>query len=127
MVFKINISHKGKAIKFETDNEEIVGLTIGSEVDGKLISADLEGYALTLTGTSDIAGFPGLPEIKGPALKRVILKPGRGMHDGREGVRLRKTVRGNEVSTDTAQIKLSVKKEGSKKFEEMIKPKEAKK
>ncbi|MBP7708346.1 30S ribosomal protein S6e [Candidatus Pacearchaeota archaeon] len=127
MVFKINISHKGKAIKFETDNEEILGLTIGSEVDGKLISADLEGYVLTLTGTSDIAGFPGLPDLKGPTLKRVILKPGIGMHDGREGVRLRKTVRGNEVSTDTAQINLSVKKEGSKKFEEMIKPKEAKK
>ncbi len=127
MVFKINLSHKGKAVKFETDNEELIGLTIGSDVEGKLISQDLEGYSLTLTGTSDIAGFPGLPDIKGPALKRVILKPGRGMHDGREGVRLRKTVRGNEVSADTVQINLSVKKEGAKKFEEMIKPKEAKK
>lgn len=127
MAYKINVSHKGKAIKFETDNEELIGTTIGNTIDGKLISADLEGYELLVTGTSDKAGFPGLPEIKGQALKKVILKIGRGMRNNSEGLRLRKTVRGNEISADTVQINLSVKKEGSKKFESMIPAKEAKK
>jgi len=127
MAYKVNVSHKGKTIKFETDNEELIGIIIGSKVEGKQISADLEGYELTLTGTSDKAGFPGMPDIKGQALKRVILSRGRGMRNNAEGLRLRKTVRGNEISADTVQINLSVKKEGSKKFESMIPVKEEKK
>jgi len=127
MAYKINVSHKGKTIKFETDNEELVGSIIGDKIDGKLISADLEGYELTIAGTSDKAGFPGMPDIKGQALKRVILKRGRGMKNNAEGLRLRKTVRGNEISADTVQINLKVEKEGSKKFESMIPVKEEKK
>jgi len=126
-MYKINVSHKGKTIKFETDNEELIGVTIEETIDGKLISTDLEGYELLVTGTSDKAGFPGMPDVKGQAIKRVILTRGRGMRDNTEGLRKRKTVRGNEISADTVQINLSVKKEGSKKFESMIKPKEAKK
>ena len=120
MAYKINVSHKGKTIKFETDNEELIGVVMGSIIEGKQISADLEGYELLVTGTSDKAGFPGMPDIKGQALKRVILKRGRGMRNNGEGLRLRKTVRGNEISADTVQINLAVKKEGSKKFESMV-------
>ena len=127
MAYKINISLKGKAIKFEIDNEELIGITIGSVVEGKQISPDLEGYELTLTGTSDKAGFPGMPDVKGQALKRIILTRGRGMRDNTEGLRKRKTVRGNEISADTVQINLKVEKEGSKKFESMIVAKEPKK
>ncbi|VVB80498.1 30S ribosomal protein S6e [uncultured archaeon] len=127
MAYKINVSHKGKAVKFETDNEELLGVIIGSDIDGKLISADLEGYTLTVTGTSDIAGFPGLPDVKGPALRGVILSKGRGMQDNTEGIRKRKKVRGNEISAETVQINLKVKKEGTKKFEEMVPAKEEKK
>lgn len=119
-MYKINVSHNGKTIKFETDNEELIGITIDETIDGKLISADLEGYELLITGTSDKAGFPGMPDVKGQAIKRVILTRGRGMRDNTEGLRKRKTVRGNEISADTVQINLSVKKEGSKKFESMI-------
>lgn len=127
MAFKINVAHKGKIAKFETENEELLEVRIGSTIKGSLISADLEGYELKVTGTSDKAGFPGLVQIKGPALKRVILKNGIGMRDNREGVRMRKTVRGNEISADTVQVNTSVVKEGAKKFEEMIPVKEAKK
>lgn len=127
MAFKINVAHKGKTVKFESENEELLEVMIGSTIKGNLISADLEGYELKITGTSDKAGFPGLVQIKGPALKRVILKKGIGMKDNREGVRMRKTVRGNEVSVDTVQINTSVVKEGAKKFEEMVPVKEAKK
>jgi small subunit ribosomal protein S6e len=128
-MYKINVSHKGKTVKFETDNEELIGITIEETINGKLISADLEGYELLVTGTSDKAGFPGLPDVKGQAIKRVILTLGRGMRNNGEGLRLRKTVRGNEISADTVQINLKVVKEGSKKFDSLIpaKTEEAKK
>jgi small subunit ribosomal protein S6e len=127
MAYKVNVSHKGKTIKFEADNEELIGVVIGDKIDGKLISADLEGYELLVAGTSDKAGFPGMPDVKGQALKRIILTRGKGMRDNTEGLRKRKTVRGNEISADTVQINLKVEKEGSKKFESLVPVKEEKK
>ncbi|MEI6058397.1 MAG: S6e family ribosomal protein [archaeon] len=136
MVFKINVSHAGKTYKAETETEDIVGTKIGDKIDGALISKDLEGYEIEITGTSDKAGFPGLPDVKGPQLKRVLLSYGRGMHkkpkkEGRKpvatprGLRLRKTVRGSEISPDTVQINSKVIKEGHKKFHDILPKKEA--
>jgi small subunit ribosomal protein S6e len=125
MAFKINVSLNGKTAKFETENEEIIGKLIGEDLEGSYISADLEDYKLKITGTSDKAGFPGLPDVQGPSLKKVLLKKGRGMWDNREGVRIRKTVRGNIISPDTVQINTTVLKEGKKKFEEFVKKPEA--
>jgi small subunit ribosomal protein S6e len=127
MAYKVNVSHNGKTAKVETDNEELIGITIGSTIEGKQISPNFEGYELLITGTSDKAGFPGLPDVKGQALKKIILKKGRGMKNNTEGLRLRKTVRGNEISADTVQINLKVLKEGSKKFAELLPVKEEKK
>jgi small subunit ribosomal protein S6e len=127
MAFKINVSSNGKTAKFETENEEIVGKLIGEELEGNDISVDLEGYKLKITGTSDKAGFPGLPDVQGAMLKKVLLKRGRGMWDNRKGVRIRKTVRGNIISPDTVQINTTVLKEGKKKFEEFVKKPEAEK
>lgn len=127
MVYKINVSHKGKTAKFEVDNEELIGILIGEKIDGKLISEELTNYSLLLTGTSDKAGFPGMNEIKGPALKRIILTRGKGMRSTIKGLRKRKTIRGNEISVDTVQLNFKVEKEGSKKFEEFISKKEDKK
>jgi len=135
MVFKFNISHKGKTAKFEIENEELVGQIIGSKINGVSVSPDLEGYELEITGTSDKAGFPGLPEIKGPQLKKVLLGYGRGMHkhprrEGKkkvssaDGLRLKKSVRGNEISLNTVQVNTKVTKEGSKKFDDLFKKEE---
>jgi len=124
MAFKLNISHCGRALKIESGNEELVGTTIGSTIDGKMLSGDLEGYELLVTGTSDKAGFPGIKDVKGPALKRIILKRGIGMKNNQEGLRLRKTIRGNEISADTVQVNLKVQKEGKKKFEDILPKKE---
>ena len=137
MAFKINVSHKGKTIKFESDNESLVDKTIGETFDGSEVSKDLEGYELTITGTSDKAGFPGLKQFKGPGLKKVLLSYEVGMWTkpkglkkkkprSNNGLRLRKTVRGDTVSSDTVQINTKVAKEGSKKFEEMVPKKEVK-
>ncbi len=123
MPFKINISDKGKTLKLEQESENLIGKIIGEKIQGDEISQDLNGYELEITGTSDKAGFPGLPDIKGPRLKKVLLKKGMAMHNKRKGIRLRKTVRGNEVSLDTVQINIKVLKPGNKKFEELLTPK----
>ena len=136
MAFKINLSHNGKTAKFEIESEYLVGQTIGSKIDGKEISPDLEGYEIEITGTSDKAGFPGLKDVKGPTLRRVLLTYGIGMHkrprkEGKKpvsspkGLRLKKSIRGNEISEDTVQINSKVLKEGKKKFEGLFKTAEA--
>lgn len=125
MVFKINVAQKGITKKFETENEELVGTKIGDKIEGKLISEELEGYQLEITGTSDKAGFMGRAEIGGIGLKKLLLKRGKGMWDKRKGVRLRKTVRGNEISLDTVQINTIVSKEGKITFSELGKKEES--
>ena len=135
MAFKINISHNGKTIKKEVDNEGLMGLKIGEGIEGNEIGAELSGYELEITGTSDKAGFPGKKDLEGPELRRVLLTKGFGMHkmpkrEGKKkrqlhkGVRLKKTLRGNTVGSATIQINTSVKKEGSTKFQDLIPKKE---
>ena len=118
MAFKINIAHKGKTFKVETEAENLVGYSIGDKVDGKEISEDLAGYEVEITGTSDKAGFTGKANIDGPNLHKALLGYGKGMHkkpkgEGKinrkpKGLRLRKTVRGKEISTFTVQINTKV-------------------
>ena len=124
MPFKVNISHKGKTLKLETDSEAIIGKAIGEEFKGQHISADLDGYDLKITGTADISGFPGKQGLEGAGYHRVLLTKGFGMKDSRKGMRLRKTLRGQEISLLTSQINTIVVKEGKKKFEDLIPKKE---
>lgn len=137
MAFKINVSHKGKTFKVEKENEGLVGISIGDKINGSEVLEELKGYELEVTGTSDKAGFAGMPNISGPNLKKVLLTYGKGMHKKPKGLkkvnkkpkglRLRKTVRGKEISLSTIQINTKVIKEGQKKFEELfVKPEEKK-
>lgn len=130
MAFKLNISHKGKSWKMDTESESLVGKSLGENLEGKDVSENLHGYEFEITGASDIAGFPHKQDVEGPALRRVLLKKGWGMRDNTEGMRRRKTVRGKQLSEKTVQINLKVKKEGSKSLVELFpdqnKPAEAK-
>jgi small subunit ribosomal protein S6e len=131
MVFKINISEKsGKTYKLETEAEGIVGKELHEKIDGKIISPDLEGYELEITGTSDKSGFTSLDSVEGTGLKRVLLTYGKALHkrpkkEGKKepsnpkpkGLRMRKTVRGKVISPEIIQINLKVIKEGAKKLD----------
>lgn len=138
MAFKINVAKDGKTFKAETENEELVGYSIGDKIKGNMISEDLSDYELEIKGTSDKAGFCGLRRFSGPGLKKVLLSYEVGMHkrpkkEGKKkrsdktpkGLRLKKTVRGREISLDTVQINTTVIKEGKKKFDELFAPKES--
>ena len=73
MVFKLNISDKGKAWKVESSTESILGKKIGDEVDGSELAENLSGYTLKITGGTDSSGFPHKPGLQGAELKRLIL------------------------------------------------------
>ena len=121
MVFKINVGHKGRTWKTETDNEGLIRMKMGDKIQGSMISPELDGYDLEITGTSDISGFPGIKGQIGPQLRKILLtRYDKGMRPTRpKGLRLKKTVRGEEISEKTSQINLKVIKEGSKKFDEV--------
>ncbi|MBM3247096.1 30S ribosomal protein S6e [Candidatus Pacearchaeota archaeon] len=121
MVFKINVSHKGRTFKVESDNESLIRMKIGDKINGSLISGELDGYQLEITGTSDMAGFPGIKGQIGGQLRGMLLsKNDLGMNTTRpKGLRLKKTVRGEEISDKTTQINTRVLKEGAKKFDEV--------
>ena len=124
MAFKINVSHNGKTYKLESENEIVVGKIIGETISGSELNENLEGYELEITGTSDLSGIPGFKNLEGPGYHRILRTRGVGMHDTKNGVRLRKTNRGEEISLKTHQINTKVLKEGSKKFEDLIKKEE---
>lgn len=131
MVFKINISESGKTYKAETENEFFVGRHVGEKVHGKEIKHELEGYELEITGATDIAGFPHKKDVEGPELKRVLFTKGWGMRkkprwagkhktQTSKGLRLKKTVRGKQLSEKTVQINMKVVKKGSTPLTEVF-------
>ena len=115
---KLDIGEKGKTFHVEMDDESakrLHGLKIGDEVDGSLLDAKFKGYKFQITGLSNNAGFPGLKNVEGFALKRLLLTKGKGMSGRRSkdpkrinGLRLKKTVRGNTVAKDVAQINMKL-------------------
>ena len=121
MAFKINISKGAKTYKLETESEALVGRKIGETYKGEDIDSELKGYVLKITGSSDLAGIPGFLGLEGPGYHRRLLTFGKGMKDRRKGIRLRKTNRGEEISSKTVQINSTVEKEGQKKFADLIK------
>lgn len=125
MVFKINVSDKGKTLKLELESEELIRLKIGDKLKGSVLSEDLEGYELQITGTSDESGFPGFKGKVGSQLRKVLLKKGeKGLRDRTKGIRKKKTIRGEEITEKTSQINMVVLKQGKKKFEELLPKKE---
>jgi len=120
MAFKINVSDKGKTYKAETESELLVGKKIGETIQGSDIDSNLTGYELLITGTSDLSGIPGFKGLEGSNYHRRLLTRGPGMKNTSKGLRLRKTNRGEEISSKTHQINTKVVKEGTKKFEELI-------
>ncbi|MAG07217.1 30S ribosomal protein S6e [Candidatus Pacearchaeota archaeon] len=122
MVFKINIAGPGgKTFKVESENESLVGKKIGDVISGSEISGELAGYEFTISGTSDKAGFAGIKSESGPNLRKVMFTRGDFYKTVKnKGVRMKKNVRGNEVSLDTVQINVVVSKEGGKKLEDAL-------
>ena len=127
--FKFVINHGKNAYQTEKDQKDcpVVGKKIGEIIDGGFLG--LEGYELQITGGSDKDGFSMRKDVEGIMRKKIILIKGAGF-SGKlrrkkkrfaiKGVRKRKMVRGNLISSDIAQINCKVTKTGVKPLEEIF-------
>ena len=104
--------------------KSLIGKKINEEIDGIFIN--LPGYKLVLTGGSDKDGFPMRNDLSGPRRKRLLLAGGVGFKPTHEGIRKKKSIRGNTISQDIAQINMKIKTHGPKPVEESLKATEEK-
>jgi small subunit ribosomal protein S6e len=103
-----------KALVLEPTKFNIVGKKVGETFNGALIG--LPGYELKITGGSDGAGIPIRKDVHGIVKKHVLLSKAPCFHPTREGMKKRKTVRGNELTDDMVQVNCVVVKYGKEKF-----------
>jgi len=114
----------GKAYQKEISDAEaeaLYGKKIGDEVD--LSPFGLSGYVAIIRGGTDNAGFPMRPDVHGTGHKKVLIGSGVGISKKSlkyKGERRRKTVRGNTVAEDIAQLNLKIVKYGNKPLEEIF-------
>lgn len=95
-----------------------LGRAIGDTVDGGAVG--FHGYELEITGGSDDAGRPMRSDVRGPALREVLLTGGTGYHPQRDGERRRITVRGSEISDETVQINTTITGRGEESIEDLL-------
>lgn len=115
IVYKLNISGgregpgKGLSKLIEIDEKKFrfEGMKIGDIIKGGLIG--FPNYKFEIMGGSDSSGFPMRKDVHGPVKKKILVsKRGTGYKPQRRGERRRKTVRGNEVTTDMTLLNLKV-------------------
>jgi small subunit ribosomal protein S6e len=117
--FKIIISDPQTGTSSVVELEEaratpLIGRRIGEVVEGSTVN--LPGHKAQITGGSDKDGFPMRPSVHGGVRRRVMLSRGVGFNPQNEGVRRRRTVRGNTITDEIVQINMKI----------VEKPKEAK-
>ena len=125
---------EGKCYQVELDSTKsrpFFGLKIGNEFDGSLVG--LTGFKLQITGGTDKDGFPMRKDMHGMERKRILLAGRPGFIPSESGERRKKTIRGNTISDDIAQLNAKVLEFGSKGIAETLgiapkeEPKEEKK
>ena len=117
----------GKAYNVDVTGPKVnkfIGKTIGSEIEGDL--AGLPGYTLVLTGGSDQTGIPMRGDIPGQVRRRILVAGGIGYHPVNDGMRKRKLLRGNEISSEMVQLNAKVTAYGEKTLDEIVPKKEKK-
>ena len=109
--FKVTVADPDSGTTYQRDVDgqdanRFLGREIGEEVDGSAVG--LSGFTLEITGGSDAAGRPMRKDVAGANLKELLLDGGAGYKPNRDGERRRVTVRGRQVSEETAQINARV-------------------
>jgi small subunit ribosomal protein S6e len=114
----------GRSYQTEITKEKetaLSGLKIGDPLDGGAVGAS--GYKLQITGGSDKDGFPMRKDLRGARKARLLLSGGVGFRAKRKGERKKKSLRGNLITDQTAQLNTKVTEAGEKKLEELFPPK----
>ena len=99
----------GRTYQHEVDGQDanrFLGRELGEEVDGGAVG--LDEYTLELTGGSDETGRPMRADVPGAQIRERLLDGGVGFNPTRDGERKRITVRGRQVSEETAQVNATI-------------------
>lgn len=123
--FVVSDPQTKKSWQVEVEQEKaslLVGKKIGEEFEADFLG--LKGYRLCITGGTDRDGFPMHPAVHGMGRKRVLLSGRPGFKPRLKGQRKRKTVRGDTISFEIAQINCKVVRRGEKPLEEILGKKE---
>jgi small subunit ribosomal protein S6e len=121
----VNDTKKGKSHQVQVSGHHansLIGKKIGDEVDGIFIS--LPGYKLQITGGTDKDGFSMRPDLPGTIRRRLLVSKSTGFNAGENGLRKKKSIRGNSIGQDIVQINMKVVKHGSRAIDQLIKPAE---
>jgi len=116
--FKVIVSdpEDGKSSVVELEESRaapFVGRKIGETVDGTVLG--LSGHKVVITGGSDKSGFPMRPDVHGGIKKKILLGRGVGFKPSQKSIRRRKTIRGNIITDDIAQINVRIAEKPAKK------------
>jgi len=124
MPYKIVMGTKdGKSYQKELSEDEskfFAGKVVKDKVKGD--DFGFAGYEFLITGGSDNAGFPLRWDMPGHGRKQLLAVQGVGLRKTRKGMRRRKTVAGNTIGEQTAQINLKVVKAGAKSVQDIMNP-----
>lgn len=111
-----------KAYSKKMEKPAYVGKKIKDKIN--LGEIGLEGYEGIITGGSDKDGIPMNSKLDSSGRKKKLITPGVGFKSKVKGIRIKRTVRGNTVSTEIHQLNIKITKKGSKKLDEIFPPKE---
>lgn len=105
----------GKCEQKELSEEEarpLFGKKIGDVIEGRTFGLE---QSLQITGGSDYCGFPMRKDVPGIGRKRILITKGTGFRGGGKGIKRRKTVCGNTIHSQIAQVNLRIMKPKSEK------------
>ena len=118
----VNDTKNGKSHNVQVSGHHansLIGKKIGDEVDGIFIS--LPGYKLKITGGSDKNGFTMRKDFPGMGRRRLLLSESLGFHSKKNGLRRKKSIRGNTINQDIVQVNMKVTKFSSKPINQLLK------
>ena len=118
----INDTKNGKSHQVQVSGHHansLIGKKIGDEVDGIFVS--LPGYKLQITGGTDKDGFSMRSDLPGVGRRRVLLSESKCFKAPENGMRKKKSIRGNTISQDIVQVNMKVTKHSSRSIDQLIK------
>ena len=117
----VNDTKNGKSYQVQVSGHHansLIGKKIGDEVDGIFIS--LPGYKLQITGGTDKDGFAMRRDLPGVGRRKLLLSKSQGFKPKENGIRKKRSVKGNTINQDIVQINMNVMKYSSKPIEQLI-------
>ena len=100
-----------------------IGRKLGETLDGAVV--DLPAHKVQLLGGSDKDGVPMRSNVHGGVRRAVVLSGGAGFKPHKKGERRRKTVRGDIITDEIAQINMKIVERPAQAAASAAKPEQA--